>query len=49
MAGKTSMETYMKMLLAGRKPGDLKGFELKYLLQSLGMSVKGKKADLIAR
>ena len=43
------METSMKTLLAGRKPEDLKVAELKYLLQSLGKSVKGKKADLIAR
>ena len=38
-AGKASMETSMKTLLAGRKLEDLKVSELKYLLQLLGKSV----------
>ena len=34
---------------ARRNAEDLKVAELKYVLESLGKSVKGKKSDLIAR
>ena len=40
----------MESLFAGRNAEDLKVAELKYVLESLGKSVKGKKkSDLIAR
>ena len=43
------MESKIEALLAGRNPEDLKVSELKYLLESIGKSKGGKKADLIAR
>lgn len=39
----------IEALLAGRNPEDLKVAELKYVLESIGKSKIGKKADLIAR
>lgn len=43
------MDGKIDALLAGRKPEDLKVAELKNLLDTIGKSKKGKKADLIAR
>ena len=47
--GRVTMESKIQAVLAGRHPEELKVAELKHILDTIGKSKKGKKADLIAR
>ena len=46
--GRVTIESKMQAVLAGRHPEELKVAELKHILDTIGKSKKGKKADFIA-